>query len=82
MVYTIKCLKCELSLVVKNWKCNWKQRYLCKQCGYVWEIKTKKSLSQQKIDKIIFDYVRYNLIYDKISLNKNLFKTTVCNSYK
>jgi len=77
MVYTIKCFKCKSSLVVKNWKRSWKQRYLCKQCGYVWEIGTKKNLSQQKIDKIIFDYVRYNLIYDKISQNENLSKTTV-----
>ena len=38
------------------------------------KLELKKNLSQQKIDKIIFDYVRYNLIYDKISQNKNLSK--------
>jgi len=41
------------------------------------KLELKKNLSQQKIDKIIFDYVRYNLIYDKISQNENLSKTTV-----
>ena len=41
------------------------------------KLKLKKSPSQQKIDKIIFDYARYNLIYGKISQNENLSKTTV-----
>ena len=40
------------------------------------KLELKKSPSQ-KIDKIIFDYVRYNLICDKISQNENLSKTTV-----
>ena len=41
------------------------------------KIGTKKNLSKQEIDKILFDYVRYNLIYEAISQKYNISKTTV-----
>ena len=36
----------------------------------------KKSITT-KIDKIVFNYVRYNHIYEDISQNENISKTTI-----
>ena len=41
------------------------------------KLEQKKNLSKQEIDKIIFNYVRYNHIYEYISQNKNISKSTV-----
>jgi len=41
------------------------------------KLELKKNLSQQEIEKIIFNYIRYNHIYEYISQNKNISKSTI-----
>ena len=43
------------------------------------KLELKKNLSQQKIEQIIFDYIRYNMIYQAISQNENISKFTAYN---
>jgi len=37
-----KCKKCGLYSLKRNWTRNWKQRYKCNRCWYVFENKSKK----------------------------------------
>jgi len=41
------------------------------------KLELKKNLSEQEIEEMIFNYVRYNHIYEVISQNKNISKTTI-----
>ena len=43
------------------------------------KLELKKNLSQQKIEEIIFQYIRNNLIYQAISQNENISKSTTYN---
>jgi len=41
------------------------------------KLELKKNISKQEIKDIIFNYIRYNHIYEAISQNKNISKTTI-----
>ena len=43
------------------------------------KLELKKNLSQQKIEEIVFQYIRNNLIYQAISQNENISKSTAYN---
>jgi len=51
--------------------------YYIKEAIYRHCEKEKKEVFKGEIDKILFDYVRYNLIYKAILQKYNISKTTV-----
>ena len=57
-----KCKKCGLYSLKRNWTRNWKQRYKCKKCWYVFENKSKKM-----IKKLWTDYTEWKQTYKQLS---------------
>lgn len=58
-----KCKKCGLYSIKKNGKRNWKQRYKCSRCWYVFENKSRKKLHK----KLREDYVQWKQTYSQLA---------------
>jgi len=67
-----KCKKCGLYSLKKNWTRNWKQRFKCRKCGYVFENKSRK-----KIKQLWLDYTEWKQTYAQLSDKYWIHKNTV-----
>jgi transposase-like protein len=57
-----RCKKCGLYSLKKNWNRNWKQRFKCKKCWYVFENKSGKV-----IKKLWLNYTEGKQTYVQLS---------------
>lgn len=57
-----KCKKCGLYSLKKNWRRDWKQRFKCKKCWYVFENKSK-----EKLKPLWLDYTEWKQTYKQLS---------------
>jgi transposase-like protein len=72
-----RCNKCWKEWIVKNWKRQGKQRYLCRICWYVWEHWNCKIPKIQEIKRLFDEYVRDDLKYRQMSQYENVNKKTI-----
>jgi len=69
-----KCKKCGLYSIKKNWTRDWKQRYKCNKCWYVFENKSRK-----KLKKLRIDYTEWKQTYNQLSEKYWIHRNTVKN---
>mgnify|MGYP002363496006 FL=1 len=77
--YTKQCKKCFCFLVKKDGFMRWKQRYKCRDCGYVFQNKSRSNssllLSQNK--KMWEDYSTHKQTYTELSIKYGISTRTV-----
>jgi transposase-like protein len=56
------CNKCKWTQIKKDGKMNWKQRYKCKICGYVFQNK-----SRDRNDNLRVEYTLWKQTYQQLS---------------
>jgi len=67
-----RCKKCGLYSLKKNWTRNWKQRFKCKQCWYVFEHKSGKVAK-----KLWVNYTEWKQTYKQLSEKYKLSIPTI-----
>ena len=71
------CPYCQNSWIVKNWKRQGVQRFLCKNCWYVFEHENCKNKKIWNFEELFENYVRDDLKYRQMSQTLNLSNKTV-----
>lgn len=66
------CYKCNSNKIVKNWKRQWKQRFLCKLCWYIFEHGKWKNNKIGDFEEKFESYVRDDLKYRQMSQTLDL----------
>lgn len=62
-----KCKKCSSYKIKKNWKRLGKQRFLCNDCGYLWEHGSNTKKTKLDSNKLLHDTVINNKIYRQLA---------------
>jgi transposase-like protein len=73
------CKKCKEWKTIKYGKRWVKQRYLCKKCGYIWELWKWKTFDLKKISELYHRYVNDEVKYRQIAQELWVSKVTVKN---
>ncbi len=81
------CKKCNKNNVKKDWFKRWKQRYKCKDCGHVFQNKSRKSWKSKKIkaEQLWKEYSFWKQFYEELGEKYNCSIRTIqkiLDSYK
>lgn len=74
-----RCNKCKSIKIKKNWKRGLNQKFLCKECWYIWVLWNNKKYKYIESNKLFSDYVKDDLKYRQIIPTLNVSLRTVQN---
>jgi len=67
------CKKCSSKEIKKDWRMRWKQRYKCKNCGYVFQNQSRNKNNW----KLLKEYVNWKQTYQELSEKYWITKQTI-----